>query len=436
MADLEKSIEQAISDFDDIEKAIEEQGVNVPYDTDTSEYGNLIRMIPQSGATTQPPLVFTSTIDIFADGGILVNSFEDYDNIVEAFNSGRIVVAQTTLTDVDYEGIAFKERTATLICSGKKGLEMVGGFEKIPYVFQGVTTLNEIVTIECKKRMSTNGWDVSIQQIADAQDVDDLKSNIEQAAQSYFKFIEGYEDKIDSYTGAMESGTLYKINPPQDTISMHWNAYYIFAKRDEHDNLFQIKFFENANGIYFRTGTYTDIFSAPTWNEWVRTILSNEIDRDPVENSLNLITSGGVYKALQNIPSGGGGEAAAQPPYVFYASVNIYPPKDTIVSGFDITKTTEAFNNGRMVIANTQIVYWNENGETEEIKTANLIGTSGSSFFGVANGSDHVFIENHGDGWVCYINEAISKHYVDTAIGDIEASLENIINKYGLGGEM
>ena len=36
-------LQQAIADFDDIESAIEECGVDIPYDTDTKEYGNLIR---------------------------------------------------------------------------------------------------------------------------------------------------------------------------------------------------------------------------------------------------------------------------------------------------------------------------------------------------------------------------------------------------------
>lgn len=47
MATLEENINQAIADFDDIEKAIEEQGVDVPSGTDTKEYGNLIRSIPR-----------------------------------------------------------------------------------------------------------------------------------------------------------------------------------------------------------------------------------------------------------------------------------------------------------------------------------------------------------------------------------------------------
>jgi hypothetical protein len=47
LASLEETINQAIADFDDIEAAIEEQGVDVPYDTDTSEYGDLIRSIPR-----------------------------------------------------------------------------------------------------------------------------------------------------------------------------------------------------------------------------------------------------------------------------------------------------------------------------------------------------------------------------------------------------
>ena len=46
MATLEENINQAIADFDDIEAAIEEKGVEVADGTDTSEYGNLIRSIP------------------------------------------------------------------------------------------------------------------------------------------------------------------------------------------------------------------------------------------------------------------------------------------------------------------------------------------------------------------------------------------------------
>lgn len=43
MATLKQNIAQAIADFNDIEAAIEESGVDVPYGTDTSEYGNLVR---------------------------------------------------------------------------------------------------------------------------------------------------------------------------------------------------------------------------------------------------------------------------------------------------------------------------------------------------------------------------------------------------------
>lgn len=43
MAKLKTNIKQAISDFNDIEAALEESGIDVPYDTDTSEYGNLVR---------------------------------------------------------------------------------------------------------------------------------------------------------------------------------------------------------------------------------------------------------------------------------------------------------------------------------------------------------------------------------------------------------
>lgn len=38
-----ENVLQAISDFDDIESAVEELGVDIPKGTDTSEYGDIIR---------------------------------------------------------------------------------------------------------------------------------------------------------------------------------------------------------------------------------------------------------------------------------------------------------------------------------------------------------------------------------------------------------
>ena len=503
MGNLNDNIEQAISDFDDIEKAIEEQGINVPYDTDTSEYGNLIRSIPQRGTVTQIPLVFTSTIDMFADGGISVDSFEDYDNIAEAFNNGRIVVAQVTLADLDYEGNVVEERTASLICSGEKVNYVPSETETIPYVFQGVTTHNEIVTIECKKRMSTNGWNVRIQLIADAQDVDALETNINQSLQSCFKFIEGYEDKIDSYTGAMEGGTLYRINPPQDTTSLHWNSYYILAKMNEHGNLFQVKFFENANGIFFRTGTKTDSFSDPTWNEWVRTILSNEIDREPVENSLNLITSGGVHKALQNVDCADVRKSIALTQKQleqlhYYGDKNIVPSyenlftftlndegteysiysqwdesddtiKDIVIpyehNGIPVTAigdfTFQDYHNIESVLIPNSVTSIGEEaflfcysltsvnipnsvtiikqGAFDSCNELSIICSQGSTAeqYAKDNKVDIIYDKFYQTDDVPTENSTklITSGGVYTAIGDVETSLENIIAKYGLGGE-
>lgn len=47
MATLQENIAKAIEDFDSIETAIEECGVDVPYDTDTSQYGNKVREVYQ-----------------------------------------------------------------------------------------------------------------------------------------------------------------------------------------------------------------------------------------------------------------------------------------------------------------------------------------------------------------------------------------------------
>jgi len=49
MADLKKDIEQAIADFDAVEQAIESCGIDVPYDTNTSEYGNMVKQVYSKG---------------------------------------------------------------------------------------------------------------------------------------------------------------------------------------------------------------------------------------------------------------------------------------------------------------------------------------------------------------------------------------------------
>lgn len=49
MATIQENIKQAIADFNNIENAIEECGVDVPYDTNTSEYGNLVKEVYAKG---------------------------------------------------------------------------------------------------------------------------------------------------------------------------------------------------------------------------------------------------------------------------------------------------------------------------------------------------------------------------------------------------
>lgn len=50
MATLEENVMQAIADFDDIKAAFVERGIEVPNGTDTKEYGNIVRAIPDTEA--------------------------------------------------------------------------------------------------------------------------------------------------------------------------------------------------------------------------------------------------------------------------------------------------------------------------------------------------------------------------------------------------
>lgn len=70
MNSLEENINQAIADFDDIESAIKEQGVDVPYDTDTSQYGDLIRSIGAGSDDKVFEKITTVTVTPDADGSL------------------------------------------------------------------------------------------------------------------------------------------------------------------------------------------------------------------------------------------------------------------------------------------------------------------------------------------------------------------------------
>lgn len=52
MASLKQNIEQAIADFNSVQSAIEYGGVAVPYGTDTSEYGTLVRQAIDNASAT------------------------------------------------------------------------------------------------------------------------------------------------------------------------------------------------------------------------------------------------------------------------------------------------------------------------------------------------------------------------------------------------
>lgn len=110
MATLEENIKKAIADFDDIEAAIEEQGVEVADGTDTSEYGNLIRGISGGGDS---PIQYVESPDengntVFLrslESGtyVLKGTFKPYDgnNTVCRFSSNLLVnVVKGTLNKV------------------------------------------------------------------------------------------------------------------------------------------------------------------------------------------------------------------------------------------------------------------------------------------------------------------------------------------------
>lgn len=111
MATLEENIHQAIADFDDIEAAIVEMGVDVPDGTDTAEYGNLIRSIPRGTADSPIKRVTSPDAegnvvylrDLESGSYVLSGAFKPYEgnNTICKFSSDLLVnVVKGTLKGV------------------------------------------------------------------------------------------------------------------------------------------------------------------------------------------------------------------------------------------------------------------------------------------------------------------------------------------------
>lgn len=122
MATLEENINQAISDFDDIKAAIEEQGVAVPNGTDTSEYGNKVRSI--TGGGSSPIKYIESTTDNIVylrdlESGtyVLYGKFRPYNGSTSTctFSTGMLVSVIRN-TSISYLQIFYSKNNTIQYC--------------------------------------------------------------------------------------------------------------------------------------------------------------------------------------------------------------------------------------------------------------------------------------------------------------------------------
>lgn len=121
MASLEENIKQAISDFDDIEAAIKEQGIDVPDGTDTSEYGNKIRQIVGGSSpikyvesNTENPVFLR---DLESGTYILYGKFRPFNGSTStcSFSSGMLVSVIRN-TSISYIQIFYSKNNTIQYC--------------------------------------------------------------------------------------------------------------------------------------------------------------------------------------------------------------------------------------------------------------------------------------------------------------------------------
>lgn len=100
MATLEENINKVISDFDSIEEAIVEKGVEVPYGTNTSEYGNLIRQVSGGSGDVDPSNVVT------LDSEQIISGKKVFENLALVSTAEGIAWSEDLITNqVDLSGM-------------------------------------------------------------------------------------------------------------------------------------------------------------------------------------------------------------------------------------------------------------------------------------------------------------------------------------------
>lgn len=143
MASLEQNINQAIADFDAIKAAIEESGVEIPYDTDTSEYGNKVKEVFDKG---------------YSDGEVVgieegKQSMVDESKIIEKTVTSQGIVSVNDVSEIPHD------------ISVKLTSDTVEDISTVKLLKQGKNLLNEkaVAPIAVNAEGVTRyGWDLGV----------------------------------------------------------------------------------------------------------------------------------------------------------------------------------------------------------------------------------------------------------------------------------
>ena len=106
MASLQENIAQAISDFDNIKAAIIDNGVEVPYGTDTKEYGNLIKQACEAqygegynaGVSEQPEMYLLVDEAGNEYPAVLVDEEVSFDATANDIREGKVAATDSGVT--------------------------------------------------------------------------------------------------------------------------------------------------------------------------------------------------------------------------------------------------------------------------------------------------------------------------------------------------
>lgn len=249
---IEDTINQAIADFDRIEKAIEDCGVDVPFGTDTKDYGDKIKEVCEQGKKSQ--------YDEFWDAYQLNGNRTDYSYAFcdEGWNdttyNPKYPIVATNINRLFYSNEQITNTKVPIIMVGAN----IYGDEKYMHIpFADCSSLKTIPSLSVSKEAAINN-----SQLLDFQNCDNIEHigfNDEVWCDVWLQ----YSDNIDDETLIQLVHCLKDFSKSDELNEEYGGNFYIYISSKCVDRLTVLKM--DDRDPYYKGETLETVILTKMW---------------------------------------------------------------------------------------------------------------------------------------------------------------------------